>query len=161
MLYIRRKTPVSACFLDASRTFNLVSHDLLLTEAYQLVSYTAFSQNDWSCPFNGVRLGGVLSPVLFTVYIVWQVTSSPETARCWLLLEFLLCWCLCICWWFGNLGHLCICSQADVKMLWIFSLLAWSKVQPCQFIKFSAHTADSSTVLPRNGGQSALSLFCM
>ena len=86
--YIRRKTPIFACFLDASKAFDLVNHDLL----FQLLLDIGMSVcvvrlvRDWhvdqklsvrwnsksSYSFNvsnGVRQGGVLSPVLFTIYI--------------------------------------------------------------------------------------------
>ena len=86
--YIHRKTPVLACFLDASKAFDLVNHDLLfqllldrgmpvcvvrlLRNWYvdQKLSVRWNSKSSYSFNVsNGVRQGGVLSPVLFTIYI--------------------------------------------------------------------------------------------
>ena len=83
--YIHRNTPVFACFLDASKVFDLVNHDLLfqllldrglpvcvvclLRNWYtdQKLSVRWNSQRSYSFSVsNGVRQGGA---VLFTIYI--------------------------------------------------------------------------------------------
>ena len=86
--YIHRNTPVFACFLDVSKAFDLVNHNLLfqllldrglpvcvvrlLRNWYTDQKLSVRWNSQRSCSFsvsNGVRQGGVLSPVLFTIYI--------------------------------------------------------------------------------------------
>ena len=86
--YIESGTPVYGCFLDASKAFDLVDHEILfhrlldrnlpsavvrfLWSWYQsqrmCVRWNSSLSNTFSVS-NGVRQGGVLSPILFTVYI--------------------------------------------------------------------------------------------
>ena len=82
-----RGSPVFACLLDASKAFDLVEHSLLFQQLldrkvpkflvrfllswYSTQSCTVSWDGSISDPFpvsNGVRQGGVLSPVLFTIY---------------------------------------------------------------------------------------------
>ena len=86
--YIHRGSHVYACFLDASKAFNSVKHDTLFKRLLEkglpapllrlLMSwYTSQAARvHWgdslSAPFsvsNGVHQGGVLYPVLFTIYV--------------------------------------------------------------------------------------------
>ena len=83
-----RGSPVYACLLDASKAFDLVDHSVLfktllardappllvrfLLSWYSSQSYKVLWDGKSSHPFsvsNGVRQGGVLSPVLFTIYL--------------------------------------------------------------------------------------------
>ena len=85
--YMSRGSPVFACLLDASKAFDLVEHSLLFQQLldrkvpnflvrfllswYSTQSCTVSWDGSISDPFpvsNGVRQGGVLSPVLFTIY---------------------------------------------------------------------------------------------
>ena len=115
-----------------------------LTEAYQYVvcllrnwytdqklSARWNSQKSYSFRVsNGVRQGGVLSPVLFTSYIDKLLLElRQQGVGCY---WNSLCWCLCICWWFGYLGPLCFRFQTDAEMLWMFCLHTWFEIQPCQ-----------------------------
>ena len=86
--YMFEDSPVYACFLDASKAFDLVNHGRLFTKLLNrgfpvalvrlLISWyreqrmsvrwdTHVSSNFPTT--NGVRQGGVLSPVLFTLYM--------------------------------------------------------------------------------------------
>ena len=86
--YIHNGSPVFACFLDASKAFDLVRHDILfdllvsrglplpvvrlLRSWYSTQNLSVRWRNALSSPFtvsNGVRQGGVLSPVLFSIYL--------------------------------------------------------------------------------------------
>jgi hypothetical protein len=86
--YIHGGSPVFACFLDASKAFDLVNHDILfqrlvdrdlpghltrfLLSWYKNQSMSVRWRDSLSAPFtvsNGVRQGGVLSPILFTMYL--------------------------------------------------------------------------------------------
>ena len=86
--YLHRGSNVFGCFLDASKAFELVDHGILFKRLLErnfplpivrllLVWYRdQRMQVRWqhylSQPFsvsNGVRQGGILSPVLFTVYV--------------------------------------------------------------------------------------------
>ena len=86
--YIHRGSSVLGCFLDASKAFDLVDHgmlfDKLLTRGLpvsivRFLSSWYYAQQmcaRWNSSFsdsfhvsNGVRQGGVLSPMLFAVYV--------------------------------------------------------------------------------------------
>ena len=87
--YVFRESRVfGCCFLDASKAFDRVDHHALFLKLlrrnlppvvvrlllfwYQQQSVQIRWQSSLSQPFgvsNGVRQGGVLSPILFTVYI--------------------------------------------------------------------------------------------
>ena len=86
--YMSENTPVYACFLDASKTFDLVNHERLFSKLLnngfpmplvrlliswykeQRMSVRWDSHVSDSFPTtNGVRQGGVLSPILFSLYI--------------------------------------------------------------------------------------------
>ena len=87
-LHIHRKTKVYGCFLDASKVFNRVSHNILFSILEKrdvppiLLRFLWSWYKDQSCTVkwnsyvsdhfgvtNGVCQGGVLSLVLFTVYL--------------------------------------------------------------------------------------------
>ena len=86
--YLHRKSHVFSCFLDASKAFDRVNHEKLfrllirrqvppailrfLFSWYQSQLFMVRWNKTLSSSFgasNGVRQGGVLSPILFTVYI--------------------------------------------------------------------------------------------
>ena len=86
--YMTHSSPVYSCLLDDSKAFDLVDHSLLFQQLIDgntpglLVHFLITWYSSQSCivswdgsvstPFsisNGVRQGGVLSPVLFTVYM--------------------------------------------------------------------------------------------
>ena len=86
--YMTHGSPVYSCLLDASKAFDLVDHSILFQQLldrntpgllvyflitwYSSQSCTVSWDGSVSTPFsvsNGVRQGGVLSPVLFTVYM--------------------------------------------------------------------------------------------
>lgn len=86
--YMHGGSSVFACFLDASKAFDLVNHEILfqrlidrdlpnhltrfLLSWYKNQSMSVKWGESLSEPFsvsNGVRQGGVLSPILFTMYI--------------------------------------------------------------------------------------------
>ena len=94
VLHIHRKTKVYGCFLDASKVFDRVSHNTLsnilekrdvppillhfLWSWYKEQSCTVKWNSHVSDSFgvtNGVRQGGVLSPVLF-IRSIWMSCSS-------------------------------------------------------------------------------------
>ena len=86
--YMLHGSSVFACLLDASKAFDLVDHSLLFQQLLQrrtpvfLVRFLLTWYSSQSCSVswdgassdsinvsNGVRQGGVLSPVLFTIYM--------------------------------------------------------------------------------------------
>ena len=86
--YMTHGSPVYSCLLDASKAFDLVDHSILFQQLLDrntpglLVHFLITLYSSQSCivswdgsvstPFrvsNGVRQSGVLSPVLFTVYM--------------------------------------------------------------------------------------------
>ena len=86
--YLSNESPVYGCFLELSKAFNLVDHNLLFRrlldrslplpivhllmawyrEQNMRVRWNQTLSDSFSVT-NGVRQGGVLSPILFTVYI--------------------------------------------------------------------------------------------
>ena len=86
--YVRNGSPVFGCLLDASKAFDLVRHDILFDRLLQrhlppliisfLLNWYKSQElcvkwggivSDAFSVANGVRQGGVLSPVLFTIYM--------------------------------------------------------------------------------------------
>ena len=86
--FLSHETPVFTCFLDASKAFDKINHKTLFLKLYErgfpllllriLMYWYAHQQmsvrwgRETSFSFsvtNGVRQGGVLSPVLFNVYV--------------------------------------------------------------------------------------------
>ena len=86
--YMSHGSSVFACLLDASKAFDLVDHSLLFQQLLQqrtpsfLVRFLISWYSSKSCSVswdgassdsfnvsNGIRQGGVLSPVLFTIYM--------------------------------------------------------------------------------------------
>ena len=88
MHYLKRNTAVYAAFLDLSKAFDKVCHQKLFQKMYDIgipriyvnflrvcynsqsvkVKLNNFLSNSWKIR-NGVRQGGILSPLLFSIYI--------------------------------------------------------------------------------------------
>ena len=93
--YINHHSVVYGCFLDASKAFDLVDHKLLLYDrglpptAIRFLMFWYKHQSmciRWNsavsepfCVSNGVRQGGVLSPVLFSAYINGLLCTLQES----------------------------------------------------------------------------------
>lgn len=119
--FLNRNSQVYGCFLDASKAFDLVNHQILFQKLVarnlplpivRLLASWYTSQKcrvRWgSClsdPFsisNGVRQGSVLSPFLFAVYIDSLLDD--------------LCNCGVGCYW-GELFAGCVCYADDIVLL--------------------------------------------
>ena len=102
--YIQRGSPVVSCLLDASKAFDRVNHKSLLQLLlkrkvpkpilrflffwYQFQSLQVRWNSTVSSSFgvtNGVRQGGILSPILFTVYIDELLCRLASFIGHWLL----------------------------------------------------------------------------
>ena len=96
--YLQRSSSIFACFLDASRAFDLVKHSLLfeklvtrglphlvvrfLSRWYSKQQLRVLWDKEHSEKFgvtNGVRQGGVLSPILFSIYLDTLLLSLKNT----------------------------------------------------------------------------------
>ena len=163
---MHRNTPVFACFLDASKAFDLVNHNFLfqllldrglpvcvvrlLRDWYtdQKLSVRWNSQRSHSVRVsNSVRQGGVLSPVLFTIYID-KLLLELRQQGVW-------------CYWNSHFAGAYAYYADDLTILaslyplsdrcWVLCLPAQFKVQPCQnatsCIKFSAYDTPQYKVL--------------
>ena len=92
--YLSRDSRVFGCFLDESKAFDLVNHTLLfqllldrclpkpivlfLLNWYSSQQVSVKWSSSLSAPFtvsNGVWQGGVLSPILFAIYIDVLITD--------------------------------------------------------------------------------------
>ena len=65
--YVHHGTPVVDCFLEVPKAFHFVSHDILYQRMrvwWNQVLSEEFPVSNW------VRQGGVLSPMLFTIYLL-------------------------------------------------------------------------------------------
>ena len=119
--YIHNGSRVHGCFLDASKAFDLVDHSLLFAKlidrglplpVVRFLSFWYSSQKmkvRWekslSDPFhvsNGVRQGGVLSPVLFSVYLDGLLQKLADSGVG--------------CHW-GNLFAGAVCYADDIVLL--------------------------------------------
>ena len=99
--YLQRGSSVFACFLDASKTFDLVRHSLLFKKllsvglpdlVVRLLSRWYSSQQlnvRWGKAYsnkfgvsNGVRQGGVLSPILFSIYLDTLISLKNTGVGC-------------------------------------------------------------------------------
>ena len=85
--YSINDSPIYGCFLDASKAFDRVNHSILFDKLLErslspivtrtllnwysdqrmCVSWNSKKSDEFPVP-NGIRQGGVLSPILFTVY---------------------------------------------------------------------------------------------
>ena len=132
--YINRGSSVLGCFLDASKAFDLVNHEVLFQKLLDrgLPISVVRLLSSWYCDqqmsvrwehslsdsfhvSNGVRQGSVLSPVLFSVYLDGLLDRLGESSVG--------------CYWSGNFaGALCYAddivllapSASALRSMWVF-----------------------------------------
>ena len=139
--YINNGSCVLGCFLDASKAFDLVNHDILLHKlsvrglplpvirflsswyrSQQMKVRWGHSVSNSFHVSNGVRQGGVLSPVLFAVYLDGLLEELADCGCGVIYLpEHSAMPMILYCW-----RHV---FASDVKYLLFLCFNSWSQVQ--------------------------------
>ena len=143
--YMSHGSSVFACLLDSSKAFDLVDHLLLFQQLLQrrtsslLVRFLISWYSSQSCTVswdgassdsfnvsNGVRQGGVLSPVLFIICMDSLLNKLKECGE--LLLGWFVCWCSLLCWWFDRVGSVSFCFMHYAQSMWVLCQFLWSQI---------------------------------